>query len=59
ETIRLNLLRLHAGSAAVEGLTTHIGLAEEVSDEIERMVAARAEIDASLRFPRAVEPTPV
>jgi serine/threonine-protein kinase len=59
ETIRLNLLRLHAGSAAVEGLTTHIGLAEEVSDEIERMVAARAEIDASLRFPRMVEPTPV
>ncbi len=59
ETIRLNLLRLHAGSAAVEGLTTHIGLAEEVSDEIERMVAARAEIDASLRFPRVVEPTPV
>jgi serine/threonine-protein kinase len=59
ETIRLNLLRLHAGSAVMEGLTTHIGLAEEVSDEIERMVAARAEIDASLRFPRMVEPTPV
>jgi serine/threonine-protein kinase len=59
ETIRLNLLRLHAGSAVMEGLTTHIGLAEEVSDEIERMVAARAEIDASLRFPRVVEPTPV
>ena len=59
ETIRLNLLRLHAGSAAVEGLTTHIGLAEEVSDEIERMVAARTEIEASLRFPRTVEPTPV
>ena len=59
ETIRLNLLRLHAGSAQVEGLTTHIGLAQEVSDEIERMVAARAEIDASLRFPRIVEPTPV
>jgi hypothetical protein len=43
----------------VEGLTTHIGLAEEVSDEIERMVAARAEIDASLLFPRVVEPKPV
>jgi serine/threonine-protein kinase len=59
ETIRLNLLRLHAGSAAVEGLTTHIGLAEEVSDEIERMVLARDEIEASLRFPRTIEPTPV
>ena len=59
ETVRLNLLRLHAGSAAVEGLTTHIGIAQEVSDEIERMVAARTEIDASLRFPRRLEPTPV
>ena len=59
ETIRLNLLRLHAGSAAVEGLTTHIGLAEDVSAEIERMVAAREEIDATLRFPRELEPTPV
>jgi hypothetical protein len=59
ETIRLNLLRLHAGSAVVEGLTTHIGLAEEVSAEIERMVLAREEIDASLRFPRELEPTPV
>jgi eukaryotic-like serine/threonine-protein kinase len=59
ETIRLNLLRLHAGSAVVEGLTTHIGLAEEVSAEIERMVLAREEIDASLRFPRMLEPTPV
>ncbi len=58
ENIRLNLLRLHAGSAAVEGLTTHIGLAEDVSAEIERMVSAREEIDASLKFPRIPEPTP-
>jgi serine/threonine-protein kinase len=58
ESIRLNLLRLHAGSAAVEGLTTHIGLAEDVSAEIERMVSARAEFDASLQFPRVAEPTP-
>ncbi|MEO8562865.1 MAG: serine/threonine-protein kinase [bacterium] len=59
ETIRLNLLRLHAGSAALEGLTTHIGIAEEVSAEIERMVAAREDIEASLRFPRPLEATPV
>ena len=59
ETIRLNLLRLHAGSAAVEGLTTHIGIAEEVSAEIERMVAAQQDVDAALRFPRPLEPTPV
>jgi len=59
ETIRLNLLRLHAGSAVVEGLTTHIGIAEEVSAEIERLVAARQDVDAALRFPRPLEPTPV
>ena len=59
ETIRLNLLRLHAGSAVMEGLTTHIGFAEEVSAEIERMVAARQDVDAALRFPRPLEPTPV
>ncbi len=59
ETIRLNLLRLHAGSATVEGLTTHIGLAVEVSAEVERMIAAREEVEERLRFPREAEPTPV
>jgi len=59
ETIRLNLLRLHAGSATVEGLTTHIGLAAEVSAEVERMIEAREEVEERLRFPRMVEPTPV
>ena len=59
ETIRLNLLRLHAGSATVEGLTTHIGLAAEVSAEVERLIAAQDEVEARLRFPRAAEPTPV
>ncbi|MDQ2664713.1 MAG: serine/threonine protein kinase [Gemmatimonadota bacterium] len=59
ETIRLNLLRLHAGSATVEGLTTHIGLAVEVSAEVERLIAAREEVESGLRFPRDVELTPV
>ena len=58
ETIRLNLLRLHAGSATVEGLTTHIGLAAEVSEEVERMIAARDEVETRLRFPREAEATP-
>jgi eukaryotic-like serine/threonine-protein kinase len=59
ETIRLNLLRLHAGSAAVEGLTTHLGIAEEVSAEIERMIAANDHVETTLRYPRPTEPTPV
>jgi serine/threonine-protein kinase len=59
ETIRLNLLRLHAGSATVEGFTTHIELAAEVSDEVERLVQARSEVEARLRLPRSIVPTPV
>jgi hypothetical protein len=59
ETIRLNLLRLHAGSATVAGLTTHIELAAEVSAEVERLIAAQDAVETHLRYPRAIEPTPV
>jgi len=59
ETIRLNLLRLHAGSATVEGLTTHLGLAAEVSEEVERLVAAHDHVNRLLEFPRQPSPTPV
>ncbi len=45
ETIRLNLLRLHAGSGSLEGLTTHVDVAADVSAEVERMLAARAEVE--------------
>ena len=58
ETIRLNLLRLHAGSATVEGLTTHLGLAAEVSAEVERLIAAKDEVERALQFPRVVSPSP-
>ena len=33
ETIRLNLLRLHAGTGSVRSLTTDLGLAREVADQ--------------------------
>lgn len=58
ETIRLNLLRLHAGSATVEGLTTHLGLAAEVSAEVERLIAAKDEVERALQFPRVASPSP-
>ena len=45
ETIRLELLRLHAGVGSVEGLTTHLGLAADVSDEVRRLIAAREEVE--------------
>ncbi|HLA91549.1 MAG TPA: serine/threonine-protein kinase [Gemmatimonadaceae bacterium] len=59
ETIRLNLLRLHAGSGTVEGLTTHIGLAVEVSAGVERLLAAQDEVERGLKFPRETAATPV
>jgi eukaryotic-like serine/threonine-protein kinase len=59
ETIRLNLLRLHAGSATVEGLTTHLGLAAEVSEEVERLISAYKSMDRVADFPRLAAATPV
>jgi serine/threonine-protein kinase len=56
ETIRLNLLRLHAGAATVAGLTTHLGLAAEVSEEVERLIAAREETERLLKVPRLDNP---
>ena len=58
ETIRLNLLRLHAGSLSVQGLTTHLGLAAEVSEQVERLVEAHDELDR-FRYPAPPTPTPV
>lgn len=58
ETIRLGLLRLHAGSLSLESLTTHIGLAVAVSDDVERLIAAQDEVNAVLRLPSDVALTP-
>jgi len=48
ETIRLNLLRLHAGSGSVQSLTTDLGLAREVAAEISLLLAGRREIEREL-----------
>jgi eukaryotic-like serine/threonine-protein kinase len=58
ETIRLNLLRLHAGSLSIEGLTTHLGDAAEVSAQVERLLEAHEEVERSLGLPGARLPTP-
>jgi serine/threonine-protein kinase len=58
ETLRLGLLRLHAGSATVEGFTTHIHLAADVSDQVSRLVSAREDVDNVLRFPSPPVITP-
>ena len=58
ETIRLNLLRLHAGAANVQSLTTHLSVAADVAAAVERLVAAHEEVDRTLKFPRAIAPSP-
>jgi hypothetical protein len=58
ETIRLNLLRLHAGAGSVQSITTNISVAAEVSAAVERLVAAHEEVDRTLRFPRTIAPSP-
>ena len=49
ETIRLNLLRLHAGSGSVRSLTTDLGLARTVAQEIGFLLEGRREVERELR----------
>ena len=58
ETIRLNLLRLHAGAGSVQSITTNINVAAETSAAVERLVAAHEEVDRTLKFPRTIAPSP-
>jgi len=55
ELLRLNLLRLHAGTIGVESVTTHIGLAVEASDHVARYVAARQEVEDVFAFVKVAD----
>jgi serine/threonine-protein kinase len=48
ETIRLNLLRLHAGTGSVHKLTTDLGLARDVAREIDLQLAGQREVERVL-----------
>jgi len=48
ETIRLNLLRLHAGTGSVHSLTTDLGLARDIAREIDAQVEGYREIERAL-----------
>jgi hypothetical protein len=52
ETIRLNLLRLHAGTGTVGGITQSFSKAEEISAEIERLLEGQSEVEQALREAR-------
>jgi len=48
ETIRLNLLRLHAGTGTVHSLTTDLGLARDLTRDISAQVEGYREVEESL-----------
>lgn len=48
ETIRLNLLRLHAGAGSVQSITTDLGLAREVAKEVDLLLQGHQEIEEAL-----------
>ena len=48
ETIRLNLLRLHAGTGSVRSLTTDLGLARELARDIRAQVDGLREVEDAL-----------
>jgi hypothetical protein len=50
EATRLDLLRLRAGQGAPDHITHTMSAARELGDDIERILSARAEIDAALRI---------
>jgi hypothetical protein len=61
EATRLDLLRLRAGQGTADQITQTMAAAKELGDDLERLLSARAEIDAALRIsPRQLgtEPTP-
>lgn len=45
ETLRVGLLRLRAGTVTLEGFTTDLDTVRQVGDQVDRLVAARAELE--------------
>jgi len=48
ETVRLNLLRLHAGTGSVHSLTTDLGLARDLARDIDLQAEGYREIESAL-----------
>jgi hypothetical protein len=60
ETIRVELLRLHAGAASVESVTQDLSAARELVEDVARLQAARREVERMLgrRTPGGLTPVP-
>ena len=48
ESIRLDLLRLHAGASDLAPLTTLLDAARDLREDVDRLVEARKEVDAAV-----------
>ena len=53
ETIRIGLLRLHAGGGTVESLTVELGSARDISAAIEHLLSGQEEVERLLKGRRA------
>jgi eukaryotic-like serine/threonine-protein kinase len=51
EAVRLSLLRLHAGAASPESVTTDLSVAFEAAKEVDQLLEAHQELDAALKTP--------
>jgi eukaryotic-like serine/threonine-protein kinase len=58
EKIRLGLLRLHAGAGTVESLTSDLGSAQALSEEISHLLAGKTSVEKLLAS-QAHSPTPI
>ena len=62
ETIRIDLLRMHAGAGSVEGMTMDLSAAQELSGDVEHLLAGHRGAAKLLGLPKARElattPTP-
>ncbi len=59
ETIRLSLLHLHAGKTNVRSLTTDLGRAREIADDVDRLMSGAREVSLILKNRPASSRTPV
>jgi eukaryotic-like serine/threonine-protein kinase len=51
EGIRLDLLRLHAGAGDLAPLTTLLDAARRIGEDVDRLAAAREEVEAAAAGP--------
>ena len=59
ETIRVELLRLHAGAASIESVTMDLSAARELSDDVARVLAGTREVERLLGRSPAPELSPM